>query len=565
MKFTPMFVALLPALTVFASQAATYQVVELGPISTHKSTFSQAINNNNQSIGNASDMYNYPVDLDDVDFDAQVITANLSVVEIEETKKGNVSAKALAVLLEYLSSGANDFSVQRYARTFPLRLDTKQMVRIRETSSLQTNNEYLVGINDLNHLTGHATAAFVQQRFTPAATSTEPNPVEQTLWVPQKSHLQAILITDKGRFTLEPYYNDIAGGYAITRGLNNTGMIIGFGSTGIDDAIADSIKKTCDGAQAPEALCLYQSALNNPFTSNGLVWELDTFGKPGTAKVLKVFGDRYSGQPHTRKEYSAVTYSSTPNDLNDFGLIVGESTLTDSTDIRYSPVTGRDEVYSANHAAIFDGDELKHFINDKEWLSSSAASVNNKGIVTGYANKIITSAIRSKFFIYDYNTDKLTFPTDLFETATTTPKKINDNNKVVGTTEVFTPGTSARSNVGFIYDIPTNTFKDLNSLLQCNSAYNIVAANDINEKNVILATAVKQVEKRDVKGELMLDTAGNVIKEPVAIAVQLNPIANGTIDNCSTELTQGYERQGGSIHFGWSLVLLALGLYRRRK
>ena len=61
MKFTPMFVALLPALTVFASQAATYQVVELGPISTHKSTFSQAINNNNQSIGNASDMYNYPV------------------------------------------------------------------------------------------------------------------------------------------------------------------------------------------------------------------------------------------------------------------------------------------------------------------------------------------------------------------------------------------------------------------------------------------------------------------------------------------------------------------------
>ena len=152
----------------------------------------------------------------------------------------------------------------------------------------------------------------------------------------------------------------------------------------------------------------------------------------------------------------------------------------------------------------------------------------------------------------------------MFETATTTPKKINDNNKIVGITEVFTPGTSARSNVGFVYDLPSNTFKDLNSLLQCNSGYNIVSADDINDNNVILATAVKQVEKRDVKGELVLDSAGNVIKEPVAISVQLNPIANGTIDNCSTELSEGYERQGGAVHFGWMSLLLMLGFFRRR-
>ena len=185
--------------------------------------------------------------------------------------------------------------------------------------------------------------------------------------------------------------------------------------------------------------------------------------------------------------------------------------------------------------------------------------------MVGYANKVINSAIRSKFFIYDYNTDRLTFPADLFETATTTPKKINDNNKIVGTTEAFTPGTSARSNVGFVYDMPSNTFKDLNSLLQCNSGYTIVSADDINEKNVILATAVKQIEKRDVKGELVLDSAGNVIKEPVAISVQLNPIANGTIDNCSTELSQGYERKGGAFQFGWLSLLVMLGVYRRRK
>ncbi len=563
MKFTPMFVALLPALTVFASQAATYQVVELGPLSTHKSTFAQAINNNNQSIGNASDLYNYPIDLDEINFEAAAISQNLTPEEIEEAKKGNISAKVLSVLLEYLASSGNDFTVQRYARTFPVRLDTKEMVKIRETAEVQTNNEYLIGINDLNHLTGHATSPFVQQKFTPAATSEEPNPVEQTLWVPTKSHLSAIVITEKGRFQLQPYYNDINGGFAVSRGLNNTGTIIGFGSIGLEETLAENIRNSCDGNARPENLCLYNSALNNPFTSGGLVWQLDSFGRPGEPRVLNVFGDRYTGKPHTLAGYSAIPYVSTPYDLNDQGLIVGTSVMSDSVDLRYNEYTGRTEIFTSTQAAIFDGEEVKPFIDHLEWLGSTATSVNNKGIVTGHAEKVINSALRSRFFIFDYNTGKLTFPTDLFATATTKPKKINDNGKVVGITETFTPGTSSRSNVGFIYDIPTNTFKDINSLLQCNSAYSIVSAEDINEKNVIVATAIKQIEKRDVKGELMLDDRGNVIKEPVAIAVQLNPIANGTIDNCTTEISQGYERQGGAIHITWAALLMLLGLRRR--
>jgi hypothetical protein len=564
MKFTPMFVALLPALTVFASQAATYQVVELGPLSTHKSVFAQAINNNNQSIGNATDLYNYPVDLDKINFDSELITPNLTVVEIEETKKGNVSAKALGVLLQYLANGSSDFTVQRYARTFAVRLDTQQTFNIRETANQQTNNEFAIGINDLNHIVGHATAPFVQQRYTPAATASNPNPVESTLWVPKKSHLSAILITEKGRFTLDPYYTDMNGGFAFVRDLNNTGTIIGFGSTGLDAEYAESLKTSCDGSEEPENICLYKASLTNRFNTGGLVWQLDSFGKPGSPRVLNAFGDRYSGKPHGLNAYSEITYSSTPNDLNDSGLIVGESIMSDSTDIRYNSFFGRDEVYSTTHAAIFDGEELKNFIDHKEWLNSTATSVNNKSIVTGYATKVLNSEIRRRFFIFDYNTGKLTFPADLFGTASTTPEKINDNNKIVGTTEVFTPGTSVRSKAGFIYDIPTDTFKDINSLLECNSGYNIVAANDINENNVILATAVKQLEKRDVKGELILDSSGNVIKEPVAIAVQLNPIANGTISNCNTEVSQGYERKGGAFQLGWMSLLILFGLYRRR-
>lgn len=91
-----------------------------------------------------------------------------------------------------------------------------------------------------------------------------------------------------------------------------------------------------------------------------------------------------------------------------------------------------------------------------------------------------------------------------------------------------------------------------------------MSANDINEKNVIIATAVKQVDQRDSKGELVKDTAGNVLKEEVAVAVQLNPIPNGSIDSCGATPDQTYERQGAS--FGWLalLALLPLAIRRRR-
>ncbi len=240
---------------------------------------------------------------------------------------------------------------------------------------------------------------------------------------------------------------------------------------------------------------------------------------------------------------------------------------SDSDDIRFYIIglSGRDEVYHALHATIFDGTELKSFIDPKEWSASYATGVNNKNIITGFAVKNINSGDRNRFFIYDYNTQKLTFPADLFASASTAPEAINDNNLIVGTTEAATAGTSTRRNVGFLYDLNANTFKDINTLLSCKSAYTIVTATDINEKNVIVATAIKEVERRDIKGELVKDSAGNVLKEEIAVAVQLNPIPNGTIDNCDTSEEQTYERQGASFGLFGLLALLPLALRRRRR
>ncbi|TXH98580.1 MAG: DUF3466 family protein [Rheinheimera sp.] len=567
MKFSPLFVAMLPAVVAFTGQAATYQVVELGPIDGYKSSFVSGLNNNNQVVGNLSNRFNYPIDLNSVDFTNTVITGNLTAAEIEEVKKGNISAKALTVLTSYLQTSSTVYTTQRFAATYPARLDTRQLVRIRETAEVQTNNEYLLGINDLNQMIGYATAPFTRQSFTPAATTTTPNPVTQQLWVPSPMHMAGVIFTDKGKYILPPSYTDYGGGYSVGRGLNNTGKVIGYGSSNMAADIQTSIAKACDGSTEPKDLCFFRNAVGNAYETRGMVWQLDADGKPGTPQLLGFLGDKNSGKAHTRTEYPAVTYTSTPNDINDHGLVVGASMYSDSDDIRYYLIdafTGRDEVYHAFHATIFDGAELKSFIDTKEWSSSYATGVNNKNIITGYAVKNINSTDRNRFFVYDYNTQKLTFPADLFASASTAPEAINDNNLIVGTTESATAGTSTRRNVGFLYDINANTFKDINTLLSCKSAYTIVTATDINEKNVIVATAIKEVERRDVKGELVKDSAGNVLKEEIAVAVQLNPIANGSIDNCDNSAEQTYERQGASFGLFGLLALLPLALRRRR-
>jgi hypothetical protein len=114
-----------------------------------------------------------------------------------------------------------------------------------------------------------------------------------------------------------------------------------------------------------------------------------------------------------------------------------------------------------------------------------------------------------------------------------------------------------------MYDLTADKFTNLNDLLPCNSGYTIVSAMDINDKNVIVATAIKSVDKRDLKGDVVKDSTGAAVKEEVAVAVQLNPIAGGAVDNCTSPEATTYERKGGNFGF-FSLLLLPLLLLRRR-
>lgn len=571
MKLTPIFFAMLPALSVFATQAEVYQVVELGPVDGYKSSFSSAINNSNQAVGTITGQFNFPVDLTYVDFTNSTITSALTAAEIEEVKKGNINDKAQTVLLNYLQASASDYKVQRFSDAFASRLDNKQLLKLRETAPVHTNYEYLTDINDLGQIAGYASAPFSVQSFTPAPTEATPNPAAQRLWVPQAGYVLGTVMTNGVTETLPPLYTNYGGGFSVARAISNNGKVVGYGSVSMTDATISAITTACVGKTEPVALC-YHSIVSSPqsmaYINNGLVWQLDANGKPAAPVQLGYLGDKNTGLAHTRTDYPAVQYTSIPNEVNDAGLIVGSSIYTDSTDIRFSPFSFRDEIYTVTQATVFSGSEVKPLLDAKEWEFSNAVDVNNKNIIVGVAQQkwytYAQSRTAQKLFVYDYNSKTVSFPNALFATANTIPEALNDNNLVVGTTEAYTEQSSSRRNVAFLYDISTDKFTNLNTMLKCDAGYTLVSAMDINEKNVILATAVKAVDKKDSQGNVVKDSAGNVVREEVAVAVQLNPVAGGTIDNCSPAEDAGYERKGGSTGMV-ALSLLALaGLLRRR-
>jgi len=192
--------------------------------------------------------------------------------------------------------------------------------------------------------------------------------------------------------------------------------------------------------------------------------------------------------------------------------------------------------------------------------------INNEGIAVGYTSKYINGDLRTKFFYVDTNADnmEMVLPTDFFVGSSSVATAINEAGKVVGHGEVETHNDSSnnpRRTNGFIFDKNTDTFTNLNDLLACESPYTIIEARHINDNDEISASAIIKQQRRDAKGELMVDESGEPITEDVIRAVTLKP-TNGEIEDCS-EVEEKIEREGAGFGLA-SLMLLSLVQLRRR-
>ncbi|MBU0913733.1 MAG: DUF3466 family protein [Gammaproteobacteria bacterium] len=546
MRLSPVVLALLPGLAASSAYAAVYQVQELPEVSTVRSQYGAAINDNGDVVGSASFIYDFPIDISAIDFENASIVASLTAEEISQAKLGNINGKIQGVLLNYLASNVTDYRFQRYSDVQAFNLSTGTQIKIREQATVPTNREYIYDINSSGNAIGVATTTFTQQSFTPEATEATPSPVTVNLWTPEPAHIKSFVVNGNSVTALPIPYEENGGGFAVAQKISENNYIAGSGSVSMLDATSEAVEKACDGKALPAAICYYSYGVGGSYIERALVWKMNEAGQISAPVEYGFLGPAI-------EDTAASNYVSRAVSVNNAGIAVGSSSYTDES-----------RNVGSTHATVYAESEVSAIVDPLEWNYSAANDINNNNVVVGSANKVINGSQRNKLFVFDYNTKTVNFPKDFFESSNSIPYAINDNNMVVGVAEVLPLDSTTRRQVAFLYDIENSTFTDLNTLLPCNSNFNLVEARDINNDNEIIANAVISVEQRDAKGEVVKDSAGNPLMENVTRPVKLLPIANGTIDTCNVAEDQTYERKGGSSGL-FSLLLIPLMLLRRRK
>jgi hypothetical protein len=248
---------------------------------------------------------------------------------------------------------------------------------------------------------------------------------------------------------------------------------------------------------------------------------------------------------------------------------------------------------------------------DDDVYYSIAYDINDSGILVGSYSKYISGYLRSKFFTLDTNNPEegIITPND-FQTSlsdlSSKPKDINNKGQVVGYIESSYDKEKPRPKVGFLYDMTTAEFVNLNDQLTCESkgyerntdgdwvrhtvsvqdgtgeilTYNteisVVEANSINEDGTIVGTGfiLKPEYQYDSNGDLIigenglplfeLDGNGDPVTSYLPRMVVLKPTAGEACSTSDAVEDVDYERKGAA-SFAWLFTLPLLWLRRRVK
>lgn len=578
------------------AHSAQYQVVELPLADKADSSFSAAIGADGEVLVNAQLPYNVPIDLSLVNFEDENYLDLLT--DPDAARVGNFNIN------DYLLTRAilDEFGLQRAASAvsfsaLPTQADFIPGYAEKNESGLflLDTNTTISHINEASYLVGTGESPFYRLRYvlrkkTDDSTDDTDDDIEVSYLL--NDFLSRGFVSFNNQLTeLPPTQMNPLGGFSQALGINNNNQVIGTGTTFFESETVQAQLDKCvtDNDKLDEVDGLTQEEFNNlPDTerdeinsitdeplekclydlrddvlqssqTRGLIWQLDDSGNVIDTEEL--------GMLITPEEDDTRVYSSSAVAINDNGIAVGQSQgiyiLREANVVlNFATVYNGDNVI--NITTNVDESAVLRLLSGRSTQYSAATDINNNDLVIGYQVKLINGSIRNKLFVYDVNTGDLTFPVDLFNGSASVPLDINNNNQIVGYAEVEATQGVQRRTGGFIYDHDTGDFQNLNDLIDCDTPYNIVQANAINDQGIIAATALIQAPARDLRGEIILNEEGEEIIEDKVIAVTLEKISDATPQECEVdEDNENRPRQGASIY--WLIGLAGIAVLRRRK
>lgn len=572
--------AVTSAMALSVAQAATYQVVDKGEVSSLKYTYAQKQNSLGESVLSGTKVYDFPVQfqyLDEDDFDNVIALAkdprqgHLVVSELEDIedeaslREGNPTANDLSWVIRYLQSTSSNL-YQKVGDTVALvnqGAESQEFAVFDEafdgTSDLTRSTiDYVNGITDNGWVYGNGSSPYLPLNFT------QDDGGEVTFWL-REFATRAFISPDFGQTIkpiLPPETSYYGGESAILNIQDN--YAVGYASTGTSQNLINLIEDESGGCLDPDILkdVPYEVCVQN-FVSSSSLYDIRAY-KWTLDDNANVVAEQSLGLLVTPHEDDERKFSSYAQAINSQGVTVGFShgwVDEDETD------PSENESRSSYAVVFKDGEVISLTEDHSKYFDSRAYDINNNGIAVGHVSSYISGDVRTKFYYIDTNVAAsdmtMVLPDDYFNSSSSTARAINDNGLIVGEGEVETHSSSStpRRRHAFLYDLHNDTFTNLNDLLECNSDYTIIEARDINDNNEIYATAVVKVPRRDSKGEILTDAEGNQLEEDVVRAVTLKPI-DGEIEDCS-KVENVIERKGASFGLGLLALLATFGFRRK--
>lgn len=564
------------ALGISAVNAATYQVIDKGDVSSLKYTYSQQENNNGEAAISGTGIYNFPVQFqyfDEEDYDDIVLLAKSNFEGVHELndienetalRAGNPTANDLSWVIRFLNGRTGNSLFQEVGDTFAMANLNGQteLLNVFDTSFPGTDiytrstKEYISGITNEGWVYGNASAPYLPVDFI-----NSDGDEATTHWV-REFTTRGFFSPDGGASIIEiipPSESDLPeeqrfGGESAILDISESHFAVGYASTTVNQASLDFFDSNCNGSDKPVEACV-QGRISGAYNIEAIKWTIDEKG---------IVSSETLGHLVTPHEDDVREYVNFAQAVNNHGVVVGFAYgWVDETETEPSKTEARNL-----YAVVYKNGEVNDFTDDHgKYFDSRAYDINDDGIAVGHVSTYVNGNIRTKFYHVDTNAEnmKMEMPSDFFTGSSSTARAINENGMIVGDGEVETHndsnGDNPRRTHGFIYDITSKTFTDLNDFLTCNSDYTVIEARDINDANEISATALVKVPRRDSKGELMLDDKGEQLTEDVVRAVTLKPI-DGEIEDCS-EVEETIERQGAGFGLTSLILLMFAGLRRR--
>ncbi|MCC2615681.1 DUF3466 family protein [Aestuariibacter halophilus] len=531
------------------AMAAKYRVVELPLQDKAKYTFSAAINDSGDMLAHGQLPFNPPIDTSLVNFEDEALVNSLT--DPGAAENGIFNADDLVLLYNYVKSGADNALSQQLADYQSYVFDSQEINVVHGIdvydSELESHTQsvdiFARDINNSGGIVGNSPDPYQKVEYQNESGD------EFTFVVHGFNQRGFLSLNNQTTIAVIPP-EDTLGGVSQANGINNSFEVAGMASIGISEtlqAAVDDCENDEQRGDSPVELCINNLLKTNTdagFVRRGMIWQYDANGN--------LIDERELGMLVTPDTETNTVLTSRAVAINNNGVAVGTS---------HDYYQG-DESRPLVFAAIFDGNEVKGITDHSEYYTSYATDINDQNVVVGYALKILSGGERSKFFVHDMQGESTIYPDDFFESSSSIARAINNEGLVVGDGEVDSNLTGSRRRAGFIYDINNDTFENINTLIGCDSSYDIVQANDINDNGEIAATAVVYRERMNIAGELDLDDRGNTIEEGMTVAVKLIPIPGGDVDECQQNDVK-YERKGGTLSL-LGLLLLPVVAWRRR-